>query len=468
MELPSLIGAPGARRFGLVALAVVMITAEAASGVVYRSPYAPALVGGAFAAAAALVACLRRPIWALYAALFVVLLPAGLLPAAVQSNLNRGLTVIAFSAWLISVLMRRPITWTVTVSFMCGFVIWGLMTLLWADNLSAGFNAIQVYTLRLVLFLVLVTNEIRTEESLDGLMRILAISGWVLVLAGLGTLVLTGYTPGSRFRVLEMNENQIGLLALVTLPGVLWQAIRSSGQQRAIRMSLSFAFVAVALTLVALTGSRGSAISFVITLSAFWIWRSTRPWAKLGLVLLVVAVVSMPILFSTLTARFTVEPGDTILGGREALWQAAFQLIRENLWGGVGIGGEQYAVMPYLRVLRSVTGYESASIHNPVLAIWAGTGLPGILLYLGVLGSAVWLFIAQYRKCWLRGVNSLSPYFALISAVFLGYMASWIKGGGAESDFSYFLLLALLVIPACLQLREPVDRLGRKREAEDT
>jgi putative inorganic carbon (hco3(-)) transporter len=311
-----------------------------------------------------------------------------------------------------------------------------------------------------------VANLIQSEESLDGLMKTLAISGWVLILVGLGTLVLAGYTSGSRFRILEMNENETGVLALVTLPGVLWLAIRSSGRQKAIKMLLSFVFVVVALALVALSGSRGSAITFLITLSAFWIWRSTRPWAILGLVLLAVAVVSLPAMFVTLSARFRVEAGDTVLGGREAIWQAALQLIREHLWSGVGIGGAEHAVMPYVRVLRSVTDYESVSLHNPVLAIWAGTGLPGILLYLGALGSAVWLFGSRYFRCRREGVNPLNPYFALIFAVFLGYMASWIKGGGMESDFSYFLLLALLVIPSRLPTGESAGRLGRERVSE--
>ena len=448
-------------------MAGLAVSVVAASGLGYRSPFAPLLVGAAFAAVALAVIWVREPLWALYAALFVVMLPGGLLPATIQSNLNRGLTVIAFSVWLVSVLARRrPIAWTITASFMCGFVVWGVVTLLWADNLSAGFNSIQVYTLRLVLYLVLVANLIQSEESLDGLMKTLAISGWVLILVGLGTLVLAGYTSGSRFRILEMNENETGVLALVTLPGVLWLAIRSSGRQKAIKMLLSFVFVVVALALVALSGSRGSAITFLITLSAFWIWRSTRPWAILGLVLLAVAVVSLPAMFVTLSARFRVEAGDTVLGGREAIWQAALQLIREHLWGGVGIGGAERAVMPYVRVLRSVTDYESVSLHNPVLAIWAGTGLPGILLYLGALGSAVWLFGSRYFRCRREGVNPLNPYFALIFAVFLGYMASWIKGGGMESDFSYFLLLALLVIPSRLPTGESAGRLGRERVSE--
>lgn len=50
----------------------------------------------------------------------------------------------------------------------------------------------------------------------------------------------------------------------------------------------------------------------------------------------------------------------------------------------------------------------------------------------------------------------LTPYFALISCLFASYMPSWIKGGGMESDFTYFLILALLVIPSQLEdIEEP-------------
>jgi O-antigen ligase len=141
-----------------------------------------------------------------------------------------------------------------------------------------------------------------------------------------------------------------------------------------------------------------------------------------------------------------------VLGGREALWQAAWLLIRDHLWRGVGIGNAPYAVMSHLRLFRSVGGEESAAIHNPVLAIWAETGIAGLVLYLGVLGSAIWSFIRQYRRHRQAGAHSLLPYYALVSCVFLGYMSSWIKGGGMESDFTYFLMLALLLIPSCLRV----------------
>jgi O-antigen ligase len=93
---------------------------------------------------------------------------------------------------------------------------------------------------------------------------------------------------------------------------------------------------------------------------------------------------------------------------------------------------------------------ETVSIHNPVLAIWAETGILGVSIYLGVLGSAVWSFVRHYLIIRKLGSHSLLPYFPLVASIFLGYMASWIKGGGMESEFTYFLMLALLLIPSGL------------------
>jgi O-antigen ligase len=331
---------------------------------------------------------------------------------------------------------------------MVGFVTWAVVTLFWAVYPEIAMTSIQVYTLRLLLFLILIVNQIRTKETLDGLMNTLALNGWILILAGVGTLLRFGYIPGTRFQIFEMNENGFGVSILVAMSGVLWQVMRASGRQKARRRALSFIFIPTALILIALSGSRGSAISFFITLSAFWFWKPTRPWGKLGLLILVVALIAAPFLFLTLLERFAIERGDTLLGRREVIWWAAWRLIWDQPWSGVGIGNAPYVMLSYLRSLMSVSEYEWVAIHNPILTIWAETGIPGLLLYLSVLGSAVWLFVRQYWRH--KQTGYLKPYYALVASVFLGYMASWIKGGGMESDFTYFLMLALLLIPSCL------------------
>jgi O-antigen ligase len=451
----------------LIVLAVVVSLVAGMSGLIYPSPYAPLIVGGAIAATVAGIAWFLKPAGALYAALFLVLLPTGLIPPGIHSILNRAITMLALATWLFNVLTRhRRVQWTSTAIFMLGFLAWSVVTLFWAERLSRGTTIVQTYALRLVLFLFLIPNEIRTREKLDGLMDTLAVNGWVLVVVSAGTVLLEGYTPGTRLQVLGMNINEMGILALVTMMGVLWQAMQPSPRNRRLKVLASWIFLLGAIALVAASGSRGSAISLLVTLLAFCLWRPTRPWGVLGLLILAVGLILVPFVFSTTLERFVIVRGDTLLGGREALWQASARLILDHPWGGVGIGNGPYAVMPYVRLLRSVMGLETAAVHSPVLTIWAETGLVGILLYLGVLGSALWSFAQQYLRHRRSGARILAPYFALVASAFLGYMATWIKGGGIESDFSYFLMLGLLLIPSCLQIGESVDHLGRERVRE--
>ena len=143
--------------------------------------------------------------------------------------------------------------------------------------------------------------------------------------------------------------------------------------------------------------------------------------------------------------------GGSMLGGREILWQAAWQIIIQHPLGGVGIGNAPYSIVPYLTVLASAAGKQSVSLHNPIMVIWSETGFLGIGLYLAVLISAILSFVKQFLKRSKCNEHLLMPYFACVSALFLGYMVSWVKGGGMEADFTYFLMLALLLIPSGLE-----------------
>ena len=450
------------RQVGLIVLAAMASIVAGASLLVYASPLSPLFVGGAVAAIAIGIAWLRKPVLALYGAIFVALLPIGLIPDHVYSILNRAMLLVALGAWLLGlVARRRRIVWTSTALLMLCFLVWGMIALFWTPNLGLGMEKVVQYACRLILFLLLVSNQVGTKETLDGLMRTLALSGWVLVLAGMGTVLLQGYEPGTRLQILGTNMNQFGISALVTLPGVLWLAMQAPRGHKALRVFLSFVFILLALVLVAFSGSRGSAISWLVTLLVFWFWRPTRLWGKLGLLILVLAAASAPFIFSTVLERLVEGEGGT-LGGRLAIWQAAWLLIRDHFWGGVGIGNADYAVVPYVGTLGRTWGREWVAIHNPVLLIWAETGIPGILVYLGVLGSAVWLFVRRWRQHSRTGMRYLTSYFALVSSVSVGFMLSWIKGGGMEVHFTYFLMLALLLIPSHLDIK------GLESKAEDS
>jgi len=285
-------------------------------------------------------------------------------------------------------------------------------------------------------------------------MGILAIAGWVFIVAGMSSLFSHGYEVGTRLQILEENENTLGGLFPVLLIGVIWLAMRLTYPRRLLWMFLAMAFLLLSFILIAFSGSRGGAISWFITILFLLFWRQTRFWGIVGLLILVAAVIVAPFVLSTTLSRFTDTTGDTLLGGREALWQAAWLLIRDHPLMGVGIGNAPSAMMLYVRMFRSAWGRVGVSIHNPILTILAETGVPGILLYLGILVSALWSCVRQYSRFRKLGVEWLITYSALTASAFLGYFASWFKGGAMEQGHSYFLMVALLLIPSHLNIND--------------
>lgn len=427
------------------------------SALVYDSSLAPLIVLAAALVTAFGVVSLRVPVLPLYAVLVVTLLPFGLIPASLHSILNRSLTLVALGVWALDMIHRRSrVIWPSTMWPLSGFVVWSLLTLLWAPSFTVGWDTLVKYALRSVLFLFLLTNEISTWKNLRRLMIGLAFLGWVFVVVSVGTVVTEGYVPGTRLQVLGGNENTAGDLLPVGLIGVLWLATERPNSRK---VFLGTVYVLLSFVLIALSGSRGGAITWTIIMVSLLFWRRTRRWGIIGLLILALAVFTGSAILIITIDRFTGEAGFSLLGGREALWRGAVLLIRDHPWLGVGIGNASHEVVPYARLFRSLLGLESASLHNPVLVVWAETGIVGLGLYLLVLASSVLSFVQECLKARRLGSEQLSSYFALVGSAFMGHMASWIKGGGAESSYSYFLLLGLLLVPSCLRSEVHTDPL---------
>lgn len=441
-----------------LALLVVFLSIAAVFGLIYPSNYSPLLFLGIVIVAVVFVMLIVRPVLACYLALFVVMLPVGLLPLEIHSQLNRGLTVVAFGVWLLAVLMKRQrIYWNGTAIVMLAFLMWSLITLLWADNFEWAKTLFQVYSLRFVLFIFLIPNLIRTKRSLDGMLITLALNGWVLMAFSLFALVQDGYTPGSRFKLFDVNENDASMLIITTLLGVLWVATQLSEQRRFIKTMMAVLYLLLTIVFVFASGSRGSAISLIITLIAFLFWKETRSWSIVCIILLFLTLIFYPSLFTTTVERFLLQARDSLslLGGREVLWKAAWEIIWDHPFDGVGIGNAGIAIQPYLDVAHNVDG---VSAHNPILVIWGETGLIGILLYLGILISALISFFKQYMRFRINSIyQPYIPYFALVTCILLGFIVSWVKGGGMESAHSYFLILSLLLIPSGLESSPPKE-----------
>jgi len=434
-----------------VIAAVIIIFVIGVSGLFSLNPLAPLYAGLAVFAVFAFLFWLIKPVWGFYTAIFLVFLPLGLIPTGLQSTLNRAATLGALIVWGADVaLHRRRLVISYAAVFMAVFLIWGLATLGWTVDFSASLEILQTYSMRFLLFLLLAANLVNSRSSMEGLMKVLALNGWILMAAFVVTLFVSGYSPGSRIKILSMNENEAASFGLLAIPGVFWGAVRSESHWTSLKTWIPFLYLGLAACLVAMSGSRGAAISLALDLAIMLFFRKTRRYSLAALGMAGVGFLIAPGIFTTLVNRFGVEAGDTLLGGREAIWQAAWMLILNHFWTGVGIGAAPIAIVAIIRQYTSAYGYATASIHNPVLTVWAETGIIGLVLYLGVAASAVLAFLKNMLMTLKNSPDWVQTYFALIGPVSVGSFASWIKGGGAEYEFAFFFTLALLAFSSSL------------------
>ncbi len=344
------------------------------------------------------------------------------------------------------------------------FILWCGCSLYWASSLDTGLTAFQMYIMRFVLFMVVIVNTLKSLDDLIGLMNILAVSGGLLITISIVQVIIGGYVSGTRLQILEMNENTMGVYLIMFTPPVLWWASRANQEQRIFRRIIATIYMILSIALIGMSGSRGSALSLGIMMLAFLAWKSSRIWGTIGVSILLIAVILAPFVLNITINRFLGSTNESLLTGREYIWPAGVQLIGDHPLIGVGVGNSDYEVIPYLKNLgfKYTPSGEGESLHNPLLTVFAEMGLPGFLLYLGMLLSAMWSFIKMYRYSYLKNYNdTLRQYYPLIAAAFLGYTVSWIKGGGMEVEYSCYIMLVLLIAP--LLITREAERPAKSR-----
>ncbi|MBL6459072.1 O-antigen ligase family protein [Belnapia sp. T6] len=440
---------PVARQVGTIALGSLCLVMAGVALLMLNEPRGPLLLIGLACGATASLVLLAQPILALELALMLRLLPNGLYAPELDllfTIVVNGLLALALGAWVLRALSRRePVIWNPTCVLLGCHIAWCAVTVAWAADPVAARRSLVAYSAGWLL-LFLLTNEVRTVRSLDSVMRALRLVGWIMIGGGLYAALFSTFEFGERLKVHNVNENQYGVILIAMLPGVIWPVLRRSGTGYTHYLGLSVIFIVSMLVLVALTGSRGSSLSLLLVLFLFWFWKPVRPWGIVGSVLLCGLAAVAPFVLDSVMTRF--ETGD--LGGRGAIWQASFRILQEVLWTGVGTGNGPARLNAYIAAVTSDFRYRvDLPSHNPFLEVGLDTGLLGILLYGATVVSAVLQFVAARGRLAAAG-QGLAGYYPLVLVAAIGYFTVWIKGGGLQSDLTFFTILALLIMPSQL------------------
>jgi len=303
-------------------------------------------------------------------AVSMLLLFAALL-ASVWNGYRRGWTVpltplaaalLLYWAWLAVTLLWSPVHFI------------SVVTLWWMSCLPLGYWAYRLLPERGNAWTMV-------REALPAL-------AMALVAAGIYQVYAFRMQPQTVF--LDVNI-QVAFLNLVTLPvaGIFLGALRAErgADKRVLYLGAVFTLLAYGIML---TKGRGGILSFIfgIALLALLGYRHVpRRALAILLVLTLVAFVAANLSWGgELTERIgTLSDWRSASPERLLIWQQSLALLQQSPLWGLGLGLYALYWPPYRDPFDQSAGYF---VHNDYLQIWIETGLPGLLLFLGVLGTA--------------------------------------------------------------------------------
>jgi O-antigen ligase len=155
--------------------------------------------------------------------------------------------------------------------------------------------------------------------------------------------------------------------------------------------------------------------------------------------------------------RVSAAKGGT---GRTDLWTVAWRMVQAHPLNGVGVGNfpntsADYTLRPGLIERTDLIFNERPYVtHNTYLQIMAETGVPGLLLFLGIIGSCMSWALKAARIWERRGDRTME---ALARSMFLGLCGMLVADFFISVMYSKLLWVLLALGPATYAIARQDD-----------
>lgn len=298
-----------------------------------------------------------------------------------------------------------------TVLFMTGFVAWAAASMVWSRTPGDAQIGLATYA-QLLVFLWLGWQIVRTSGDWRALAggyvvgcAAVAIATWMAKDAG-----VTFEEDDVRYVAFGLDPNGMAVTLAIAIPLAAHLSVNTRGLWRVAWLT----YTPLALSAIALSGSRGGAITTAVALvaAAIAVRREARiaiPLAGLVAAGVVTAAVSVP----TEAWERIFTAGQELSGGtvssRTPIWRAGFDVFARHPLIGIGCDGFNDAVVPALGT--------AITAHNTPLKVAVDFGVIGVVLYFGAFvvtiggsrASFGWrAFICGLLATWFVGTSSLS------------------------------------------------------------
>ncbi len=337
------------------------------------------------------------------------------------------------------------------------------LSLLWATDGGEVLSATYRFALNISLVLIVFT-AVQNETHLR----------WVIVAFALGA-TLSGlyglvYPPGpeedpTRIAGTIGNANELAsaLIGGIALSGGLAFAARSAAGRL-----LGFTGAGICLLGLFLTVSRGGLIGLGLMLLAA-VLIGGRQRARIGIGVIVVGIVAVAY-FAAIAPpearqRITEQNGGT---GRVDLWTVGKRMVEAKPLTGVGAGNfatdsVHYLLQPGAIERSDFIVDDPQPTHNTYLEIFAELGVPGGLLFVGIIFASLGFGVRAQNEFRRKNQRSLQVLATASVLALVGTLGSDIF---ISDQYSKQLWLLIGLGPALLLIAEQAPLLERARAVQ--
>ena len=416
------------------------------------------------------------PVGSLYPAAFGPLIPVGFnqLTLALSGlalylfcvhSFKLPLASLGIALGLLGVLgNRRGVTFPAPLLFMGAFLAWCSMGLV-TSRFGPAVTDRLIEFLKIFLIFFVAINAAKTMEQLT-----VFIGTWVFFFGAYparGTYFnfVMGINSFGRYGWNFSFENYNDLAGYSILVMALSAFLLMGRYPKWVRVGAMISTAGLAL-LVVITQSRGGFVGLVVGFVLMLLRsRSRTKLIKFGVLAAVIISAAAP---DAVWKRFsnmkfllnteTIAEADTSAEQRWILLQVAASIAREHMGTGVGLGAYPFAHAEYAEQREEwAFGRGERDAHNMYMSLAAETGVPGLLLFLGMLGSI--LMRATKLEGKLRAsMPREAEQLRILRFGLVAYMVAAIFGSIHKVSFLY--LYMAIVWSAAALFEEALQRGG--------
>jgi O-antigen ligase len=335
---------------------------------------------------------------------------------------------------------------------MIAFVGWAALSLLWAQQTGPGLTALSRYVPNMLL-LPIVYTAVGGRRDLKLVLGAIVFGAVIAAAFGIVQPPNAAVVDSTRATGTIGDPNELAAALVVGLALGAGFAL-ARGAAPAVRLGGALAIPLCAAGIF-LSLSRGGLVALGALLVAGTV--AAGRWRLAVTAILVAVAVGGVVYFTQLAPLPSRERVLSANGGsgRSELWKVGLRMVRANPVGGVGVGNFENAAPDFalrpgrIQLPDLIFSTDPKVAHNTYLQVLTEMGVPGLLLFLGVIVGSLACALRAARL-WAQRQDVTMEAFA--RAVFLALLGTLVADFFISVMYSKLLWLLLALGPAMLAI----------------